>query len=214
VGGGRKKRCGGANLPGRAVCCTGDVCGAHTSLVVARAMARAGQLNSRQQDSAAGPMHRRHLEAGAHCSFNLMFMVVGPGGPSFNSHLVFTHLLGYSLQSIADQPTNSRSPRRSPAATTMLSSLGQHPTLLAHTPARVGRRSPTRVACEAARGGDAPKAGFNQGGKKADASSRWQGVPSAQAARQRPQVGFGCLGLRGACPCALDSKPSLAALTD
>lgn len=68
----------------------------------------------------------------------------------------------------------------------MLSSLG-HPTLLAHTSARAGRGPPARVACEAARGGDAPKAGFNQGGKKADASSRWQGVPSAQAARQRPQ---------------------------
>ena len=86
----------------------------------------------------------------------------------------------------------------------MLSSLG-HPTLLAHTSARAGRGPPARVACEAARGGDAPKAGFNQGGKKADASSRWQGVPSAQAARQRPQVGFGGLGLSGACHVALDS---------
>ena len=67
--------------------------------------------------------------------------------------------------------------------------------LPSHKAARVGHRSPARVACEAARAGERPKNPFNQGGMKGDASSRWQGVPSAQAARQqRPQVGFGGLG--------------------
>lgn len=74
----------------------------------------------------------------------------------------------------------------------MLSSLA-HPTPLAHKAVRVGRTSSARVACDASRAGDGlNKTPFNNQARKGDSSSRWQGVPSAQAARQqRPQVGLG-----------------------